>query len=442
MTLLDRPGRRFTQAGPNGSHVLWNLEEFPDGEPLVLRRPGPLGQRHGSFDPAGQWLVMGNGTRTTVEFWPVGSPRRQVLPGFALASSLVFSPDSRWLTACPFGNPVRQWPLAANEGAAGTLAAGELCSTIALHPASRDVLVGTYAEGGRSPRVLLCPFTGGAPRRLVETWQGANGFNVAFDPRGLRAVAVPGSNLGIQAPESRALMVWDPASWEKRVYSIAHLTDGNWSGWIPAFAPDGRLYVGGEGGIRRLTLPTDAGGTVSSGTIHAAGFALPSGFSSDGRQLLIAATKAGGMNDPLEDLLLLDLARGTSRRITSHGTRLSRAALSPSGRIIVTGDHDGVVRVGPASGEEPHLLLGHKGGVVGLAISPDERWIASSSDESISIWPMPDIAQPPLQTLPHAELMAKLDALTNLRVVRDPNSSTGWALDVGPFPGWKDVPTW
>ena len=41
-----------------------------------------------------------------------------------------------------------------------------------------------------------------------------------------------------------------------------------------------------------------------------------------------------------------------------------------------------------------------------------------------------------------SELMAKLDALTNLRVVRDPTASTGWKLDVGPFPGWKDVPTW
>jgi hypothetical protein len=38
--------------------------------------------------------------------------------------------------------------------------------------------------------------------------------------------------------------------------------------------------------------------------------------------------------------------------------------------------------------------------------------------------------------------MAKLDALTNLCVVRDTSSSTGWKLDIGPFPGWKDVPTW
>jgi len=36
----------------------------------------------------------------------------------------------------------------------------------------------------------------------------------------------------------------------------------------------------------------------------------------------------------------------------------------------------------------------------------------------------------------------KLDALTNLRVVPDSSASTGWKLDIGPFPGWKDVPTW
>jgi hypothetical protein len=55
---------------------------------------------------------------------------------------------------------------------------------------------------------------------------------------------------------------------------------------------------------------------------------------------------------------------------------------------------------------------------------------------------MPDVTKPPLHTLPHEELTAKLDALTNLRVVRDPTSATGWKLDVGPFPGWKDVPGW
>ena len=44
---------------------------------------------------------------------------------------------------------------------------------------------------------------------------------------------------------------------------------------------------------------------------------------------------------------------------------------------------DGVVRVGPASGEEPHLLLGHAGPVQTVAVSPDGSWIASASPDSV-----------------------------------------------------------
>ena len=40
------------------------------------------------------------------------------------------------------------------------------------------------------------------------------------------------------------------------------------------------------------------------------------------------------------------------------------------------------------------------------------------------------------------ELLAKLHSLTNLRAVRDPASDTGWTIELGPFPGWRDVPTW
>jgi hypothetical protein len=39
-------------------------------------------------------------------------------------------------------------------------------------------------------------------------------------------------------------------------------------------------------------------------------------------------------------------------------------------------------------------------------------------------------------------LPAKLDSLTNVRAVEDPAAPTGYKLDLAPFPGGKDVPTW
>ena len=55
---------------------------------------------------------------------------------------------------------------------------------------------------------------------------------------------------------------------------------------------------------------------------------------------------------------------------------------------------------------------------------------------------MPDLSESPLDTFPHDELLAKLDTFTNLRAVRDGTSSTGRALEAGPFPGRGTVPTW
>jgi WD40 repeat protein len=78
-----------------------------------------------------------------------------------------------------------------------------------------------------------------------------------------------------------------------------------------------------------------------------------------------------------------------------------------------------------------------------VAISPDLRWVASTGeDNTLRLWPMPDLSKPPLQTLPYDELVAKLKSLTNLRAVRDPASGTGWRIDLAPFPGWKNLPAW
>ena len=108
---------------------------------------------------------------------------------------------------------------------------------------------------------------------------------------------------------------------------------------------------------------------------------------------------------------------------------------------MVTGSWDGAVRVGPATGETPHLLLGHRGAVKRVAFVPDGRTIVSTGEDgTIRLWPVPE--GQPFQTLPYEEFLERLRALTNLRVVEAPESVTGYKLEPGMFPGWANLPTW
>jgi WD40 repeat protein len=315
------------------------------------------------------------------------------------------------------------------------------CIRVEAHPAGMHVLVGLGGGGA-----LLYPIAKGPPRPLTTEWEGAVGngtMAVTFDAEGRRAIASPWDmSPSIRDPKLRVLRVWDLESGQARTYSLAHLTDDSWWGYYSIrSAADGSLYAAGRGGVSRLRLPIDLRGTVSSEIVYRAWHAMLE-LSRDGQHLLVSA-RQNPASDAWEELLVFDVATGRSRRITTHGQHLSgSAAFDATGRFIVTGDADGVVRVGPVTGEEPHLLLGGTTPVEAVAVSPDGRWVGAADALGARLWPMPDTTKPPLHTLPHDELMAKLDALTNLRVVPDPSSATGWKLDVAPFSGWNDLPTW
>ena len=155
---------------------------------------------------------------------------------------------------------------------------------------------------------------------------------------------------------------------------------------------------------------------------------------SDQRLAVAAGFPAPEGHDVWAPPSVFDLATGTRREIHSHGNRIRSVAVDPGGRVLVTGDAAGVVRVGPIDGSEPHLLPGHGGPVATVAVSPDGKWIASAAGSEIRLWPMPDVSKPPLHTLPYAELMAKLQSLTNLRVVEDPAAAAGLQARGRPVP--------
>jgi WD40 repeat protein len=313
---------------------------------------------------------------------------------------------------------VRRWALTPTGGGSDPDLLDSDASKIrglVVDPLGRYLLAGTL-EGAK-----LIPLAGGAPREL-------SGFKsvvlaVAFSPDGRLAAAGGGK----RDKSERVIRIWDLDSGETRTLDAG---DGEWVTDLQ-FIPDGQLISAGG---RKLYL-----WNLKSGDHQLIGKNIVEGelegcfdSSRDGRTLLI-----NGPRHPT----VLDLQSRESRGLKSHGGLVFRVALDPSGTIAATGDTSGIVRVGPVTGEEPHLLLGHEGKITSLAISPDARWIASGgTDGTIRLWPMPEGV--PLHTLPYEKFLEKLRSLTNVRVIRDGPDAAGDRFRPDPFPGWETVPTW
>jgi WD40 repeat protein len=268
-------------------------------------------------------------------------------------------------------------------------------------------------------------------------------YGVAIDHSGQRAAL----STSLSPGPPKKIRIWDLES-NTLVRELPLAPPGeseeeyDWGVWQLAFTPNGELLGAGDQGIRRFDAET---GKYEWIWRVERGRSASMGSSRDGRWLIATAfTRDPGAE--AHPVVLFDLEKGKQKTITSHGNLVVAVALDSSGTIIVTGDEQGVVRVGPADGGEPHLLLGHSEAVNRLvnplAVSPDGRWIASGAGTEIRLWPMPDLSKPPLHTLPLDQLLAKLHELTNLQVIEDEDSPTGYRLKIGPFPGWETVPEW
>jgi WD40 repeat protein len=422
---------------------LWDTTVPSEARPLRLRRGGSWSQAQWDVHPSGDWAVVSTHTSSALTFWPLRRPRPAVIDGYdLLIRPLAFSPDSR-LLATWWSDGVRLWPTPGNRtpevrrvplpedaGAVGGLT---------LAPDGRFVL----ASGDH---VHVIPLDGGPPRRL-EGFGDEMAVIAALSPSGRRVAGTTAFG-----PGPKQIRVWDLEGGETLVFdSPTSPATSNGAGqtseqarmyeggvWGPAFVGENTLYTAGDGGVWRWDLESGTREHVS-----AAGPGPGEWLSTDGRTALVRDTPSPtSARFHCATLEALDTETGAREPLPQFGCP-TFATLDPSGTVAATGDVEGVVRVGRLSDAEPHLLLGHEGAVEQVAISPDLRWVASSGEDStLRLWPMPNLDKPPLHTLPHDELLAKLESLTNLRAVRDPDSSTGWTIEVGPFPGWKNVPDW
>jgi WD40 repeat protein len=278
-----------------------------------------------------------------------------------------------------------------------------------------------FGVSGSGPRVWIGQDDGQRPREIHGVWT-----DIIFSPDGRHAALTGGDEV---------IGILDLTS--ERMVAQLRPPDGELRAGM-SFTDDGRLLHATSNGVAAWDVETGRHELLVELNVQMMG------ASADGRRLLVLERGDSDAEwDPVGSPVFIDLDAGVSNRLDSHGTQVWDATLSRDGTVVATGGRNGIIRVGPATGEDPHLLLGHEYMVTPLDIDPLGRWVASGGvDNTIRLWPMPDLTKPPLHTLPREELIAKLKMLTNVRMAHDPDSSTGWTLTHDPFRGWETVPTW
>jgi len=428
MTASYSPGGRWLGAfsDVDGFVVrLWDLQAPAWTEPLVLR--SAASGLHGfAFDPGERWLA----TAPPAALWPLGeSYPRSLKKHGDWVYSVAFSVDGSTLLSASGDQTLRAWPMSPN------------------HPGGERVLLGTHlqmprlavdprgdrvAVSGARGRVFLVSLAGEPTRELRGFSEQAVVVPVAFSPDGrhLAAAAVAG------AAAEKVVRVWDL---EKGGVSVLGPFPGAGQGekgaiWGLTFVDDDRLIACSANSGMLLLDRRDASRKQLSSRCWAAAVGW--------RHRTVVAI----LGEPPE-LVRLDL-EGRATRLgavpqDSFTRDHSSVALDPTETMVATGGQDGIVRIGPVSGGEPQLFLGHASPIFSVAFSPDGRWLASGADDNtVRLWPVPDVTKTPLHKRSHEELLATLRSWTNVRVVPDARAPTGWKLEPGPFPGWQRLPVW
>jgi WD40 repeat protein len=426
---LDPTGHWFAYSGPLPANRLWSLSAPVGAEPLELRRGPVSGEPQLRFSPDGRWLAAPDSGSGLV-MWALGRPYPATiqLVDCSRVWGVEFGPEGRFLIASA-NEKVQLWPLEGAVPAAGRTVfewsrPGPSPTDVTVSPSGEWFAVSSHSGG-----VWIGRDDGAEPRQIPGTKPvAAVDFTFSLDGRLLAWLG------DVYDIKNAVFAVWDVESFDE--VAVLRLDDAEFR-YGSSFTSDGRLLTGTTKGVVAWDVATGNHEILVEAPV------LRFAASEDGRRLLLTEEGEGGLQkDPRGPPIFVDLDTGETIALASHGLHVRAIALDRDGQVAVTCDANGVIRVGPVTGEDPHLLLGHDGDAV-LAIDPLGRWIASGGqDKTVRLWPMPDLSKPPLHTLPREELIAKLKTLTNLRVVRDEDSPTGWKLTHDPFPGWETVPTW
>lgn len=348
------------------------------------------------FSPDGRWLVTASGvsyprigTETVGEarVWDAvtGVPVSPPLRHGATVYSACFSPDgTRVLTASGDGS-ARIWDAQTGELLVDTIQPGRTVRLARFSPDGE-----TVATAGAVARVWDArtgePIT--EPLELPDhsTW------HVAFSSDGSKLLATYGSGY---LESGAAARVWDAVTGEPLTPVIRR--NGKWV-YFGAFSPDGKRFVLADAGGEAQVYETETGEPRGEAFEHA-GRVTYAVFDPDGNDLI-----SSGWDGVVHIRPSQGRRRPDKERQLVFSGQIRQAALSPDGRLLVTGSSSGRARVwdidtgAPVS---PELRLSHTdypgpplveigetpGPEFAVAFAPDGRRLVTTGwDGTVRIW--------------------------------------------------------
>jgi WD40 repeat protein/serine/threonine protein kinase len=394
-------GKQLASAGSNGNMRVWDLEPWLKNlkrrkeDPKKQRSPNPTKPRvvqsltgaigaalSIDFSPDGRYLACG-GSNGTARVWRLESGVLSVIfrGHTAPVESVRLSPDGqRLVTCCPEQGMVKVWDLT-RHAEYSTLARTR-------HPEYQGDPTGTW------PEVKVVDMLR-ASAGLMPTPTGPDVEALAFQEGGKRLVAVTvrgrlqtwDTTAGLLLQERELPLHGD-------LISPARLVD---------FSPRGKRVAG------RRNLPGDNGRVVAAWDVasgdrlaifqghHYPVFSVR--FSAEGQYLVTMACDrepsgrqtAGGPPPAgrAHEVNIWDSTTGKLLASRPGQGLLFSVALSPDGRWLATGSHDGRVKVvNWASGKVVVDKREHRGAVTVLSFSLDGRYLASTgaSDHTAKVW--------------------------------------------------------